>query len=156
MAAGAAHIRVTYQVDADGLLSVTAMEKSTGVQSHIQVKPSYGLSDNEVANMLKDSMTYAKEDMQARALAEQQVEADRVIEGLVVALNNDGDALLSKEEQAEILQAIEALITLRQGTDAQAIEDGIKKADEASQEFAARRMDASIRAALAGQSIDEV
>lgn len=156
MTAGAAHIRVTYQVDADGLLSVTAMEKSTGVQSHIQVKPSYGLSDNEVANMLKDSMTFAKEDMQARALAEQQVEADRVIEGLVVALNNDGDALLSKEEQAEILQAVEALITVRQGTDTQAIEDGIKHADEASQEFAARRMDASIRAALAGQSIDEV
>ncbi|MCL4117986.1 UNVERIFIED_CONTAM: hypothetical protein GTU68_001871 [Idotea baltica] len=156
MTAGAAHIRVTYQVDADGLLSVTAMEKSTGVQSHIQVKPSYGLSDNEVANMLKDSMTFAKEDMQARALAEQQVEADRVIEGLVVALNNDGDTLLSKEEQAEILQAVEALITVRQGTDTQAIEDGIKHADEASQEFAARRMDASIRAALAGQSIDEV
>ncbi|MCV5664124.1 Hsp70 family protein, partial [Escherichia coli] len=78
MAAGAAHIRVTYQVDADGLLSVTAMEKSTGVQSEIQVKPSYGLSDNEVANMLRDSMTHAKEDMQARALAEQRVEADRV------------------------------------------------------------------------------
>ncbi|CED70690.1 chaperone protein HscA [Aliivibrio wodanis] len=156
MTAGAAHIRVTYQVDADGLLSVTAMEKSTGVQSHIQVKPSYGLSDYEVANMLKDSMTFAKEDMQARALAEQQVEADRVIEGLVVALNNDGDTLLSKEEQAEILQAVEALITVRQGTDTQAIEDGIKHADEASQEFAARRMDASIRAALAGQSIDEV
>ena len=156
MTAGAAHIRVTYQVDADGLLSVTAMEKSTGVQSHIQVKPSYGLSDNEVATMLKESMTFAKEDMQARALAEQQVEADRVIEGLVVALNNDGDALLSKEEQATILQAVEALITVRQGTDTQAIEDGIKHADEASQEFAARRMDASIRAALAGQSIDEV
>lgn len=156
MTAGAAHIRVTYQVDADGLLSVTAMEKSTGVQSHIQVKPSYGLSDYEVANMLKDSMTFAKEDMQARALAEQQVEADRVIEGLVVALNNDGDTLLSKEEQAEILQAVEALITVRQGTDTQAIEDGIKHADEASQEFAARRMDVSIRAALAGQSIDEV
>ncbi len=82
MAAGAAHIRVTYQVDADGLLSVTAMEKSTGVQAEIQVKPSYGLSDDEVANMLKDSMTYAKDDMQARALAEQRVEADRVIEGL--------------------------------------------------------------------------
>ncbi|MDW1853654.1 Fe-S protein assembly chaperone HscA, partial [Vibrio sp. Vb0888] len=85
MAAGAAHIRVTYQVDADGLLSVTAMEKSTGVQSEIQVKPSYGLSDNEVANMLRDSMTHAKEDMQARALAEQRVEADRVIEGLIAA-----------------------------------------------------------------------
>ena len=101
-------------------------------------------------------MTFAKEDMQARALAEQQVEADRVIEGLVVALNNDGDALLSKEEQTVILQAVEALITVRKGTDTQAIEDGIKHADEASQEFAARRMDASIRAALAGQSIDEV
>ncbi len=156
MVAGAAHIRVTYQVDADGLLSVTAMEKSTGVQSHIQVKPSYGLNDDEVANMLKDSMTFAKEDMQARALAEQQVEADRVIEGLVVALNQDGDTLLSKEEQAEILQAVEALITVRQGTDTQAIEKGIKQADAVSQEFAARRMDASIRAALAGQSIDEV
>lgn len=81
MAAGAAHIRVTYQVDADGLLSVTAMEKSTGVNAEIQVKPSYGLSDDEVANMLKESMTHAKEDMQARALAEQRVEADRVIEG---------------------------------------------------------------------------
>ncbi|MDW2052533.1 Hsp70 family protein, partial [Vibrio sp. 977] len=90
MAAGAAHIRVTYQVDADGLLSVTAMEKSTGVQSEIQVKPSYGLSDNEVANMLRDSMTHAKEDMQARALAEQRVEADRVIEGLIAAMQADG------------------------------------------------------------------
>ncbi|NMS24012.1 Hsp70 family protein, partial [Vibrio parahaemolyticus] len=91
MAAGAAHIRVTYQVDADGLLSVTAMEKSTGVQSEIQVKPSYGLSDNEVADMLRDSMTHAKEDMQARALAEQRVEADRVIEGLIAAMQADGD-----------------------------------------------------------------
>ncbi|MGL6261192.1 Fe-S protein assembly chaperone HscA [Vibrio sp. WXL210] len=156
MAAGAAHIRVTYQVDADGLLSVTAMEKSTGVQSEIQVKPSYGLSDDEVANMLKDSMTYAEEDMQARALAEQRVEADRVIEGLVAALQADGDELLSEQEQQVLLKAIEALIELRNGGDTAAIEQGIKDTDKASQEFASRRMDKSIRAALSGQSVDDI
>ncbi|HAS6376299.1 TPA: Fe-S protein assembly chaperone HscA [Vibrio vulnificus] len=156
MAAGAAHIRVTYQVDADGLLSVTAMEKSTGVQSEIQVKPSYGLSDDEVANMLRDSMTYAKEDMQARALAEQRVEADRVIEGLIAAMQADGDELLSEAEKATLLQAIESLIELRNGNEANAIEQGIKDTDKASQDFASRRMDKSIRAALAGQSIDTI
>ncbi|GAB7218368.1 Fe-S protein assembly chaperone HscA [Vibrio comitans] len=156
MAAGAAHIRVTYQVDADGLLSVTAMEKSTSVQAEIQVKPSYGLSDNEVANMLKDSMTFAKEDMQARALAEQRVEADRVIEGLVVALQDDGDELLSEQERATLLQVIEDLIALRNGDDADAIEDGIKQTDKASQDFASRRMDKSIRQALSGQSVDDI
>ncbi|MCF8779451.1 Fe-S protein assembly chaperone HscA [Vibrio sp. IRLE0018] len=156
MAAGAAHIRVTYQVDADGLLSVTAMEKSTGIQSEIQVKPSYGLSDDEVANMLRDSMTYAKEDMQARALAEQRVEADRVIEGLIAAMQADGDELLSEAEKATLLQAIESLIELRNGNEANAIEQGIKDTDKASQDFASRRMDKSIRAALAGQSIDTI
>ncbi|EGQ8023906.1 Fe-S protein assembly chaperone HscA [Vibrio vulnificus] len=156
MAAGAAHIRVTYQVDADGLLSVTAMEKSTGVQSEIQVKPSYGLSDDEVANMLRDSITYAKEDMQARALAEQRVEADRVIEGLIAAMQADGDELLSEAEKATLLQAIESLIELRNGNEANAIEQGIKDTDKASQDFASRRMDKSIRAALAGQSIDTI
>lgn len=156
MAAGAAHIRVTYQVDADGLLSVTAMEKSTGVQSEIQVKPSYGLSDNEVANMLRDSMTHAKEDMQARALAEQRVEADRVIEGLIAAMQADGDELLSEQEKQDSLKAIEALIELRNGDDANAIEQGIKDTDKASQDFASRRMDKSIRAALSGQSVDDI
>jgi len=156
MAAGAAHIRVTYQVDADGLLSVTAMEKSTGVQSEIQVKPSYGLSDDEVANMLRDSMTYAKEDMQSRALAEQRVEADRVIEGLIAAMQADGDELLSEQEKQDLLSAIEALIELRNGDDADAIEVGIKQTDKASQDFASRRMDKSIRAALAGQSVDNI
>ncbi|EII2984924.1 Fe-S protein assembly chaperone HscA [Vibrio parahaemolyticus] len=156
MAAGAAHIRVTYQVDADGLLSVTAMEKSTGVLSEIQVKPSYGLSDNEVANMLRDSMTHAKEDMQARALAEQRVEADRVIEGLIAAMQADGDELLSEQEKQDLLKAIEALIELRNGDDANAIEQGIKDTDKASQDFASRRMDKSIRAALSGQSVDDI
>lgn len=156
MAAGAAHIRVTYQVDADGLLSVTAMEKSTGVQSEIQVKPSYGLSDNEVADMLRDSMTHAKEDMQARVLAEQRVEADRVIEGLIAAMQADGDELLSEQEKQDLIKAIEALIELRNGDDADAIEQGIKDTDKASQDFASRRMDKSIRAALSGQSVDDI
>ncbi|WP_318459664.1 Fe-S protein assembly chaperone HscA [Photobacterium leiognathi] len=156
MAAGAAHIRVTYQVDADGLLSVTAMEKSSGVQSSIQVKPSYGLSEDEIATMLRDSMTYAQDDKDARALAEQQVEADRVLEGLITALAADGDTLLSADERAELEAVMMELVQLRQGTDTRAIEAGIKKTDKASQEFASRRMDQSIRRALAGQSIDEV
>ncbi|WED21350.1 Fe-S protein assembly chaperone HscA [Vibrio sp. JC009] len=156
MAAGAAHIRVTYQVDADGLLSVTAMEKSTEVQAEIQVKPSYGLSDDEVAQMLKDSMTHAREDMLARSLAEQRVEADRVIEGLIAAMQADGDALLNEQERDELIKAIEALIELRNGDSADAIEQGIKDTDKASQEFASRRMDQSIRKALAGQSVDNV
>ncbi|GLT19541.1 chaperone protein HscA [Vibrio zhanjiangensis] len=156
MTAGAAHIRVTYQVDADGLLSVNAMEKSTKIQSEIQVKPSYGLSDNEVANMLRDSMTHAKEDMLARALAEQRVEADRVIEGLLGAIQADGDELLSGAERETLVSAIEALIELRNGDNADAIEQGIKEADKASQDFASRRMDKSIRSALSGQSVDDI
>lgn len=156
MKAGAAHIRVTYQVDADGLLSVTAMEKSTGVQSDIQVKPSYGLSDTEIADMLRASMTYAKEDMQARALAEQKVEADRVIEGLLVALQENGEQLLSVDEYQSIEASLKALIQLRNGDDADAIEQGIKDTDKISQEFASRRMDVSIRAALSGQSVDDI
>lgn len=156
MAAGAAHIRVTYQVDADGLLSVTAMEKSTGVQAEIQVKPSYGLSDSEVADMLKSSMTYAQQDMFTRALVEQRVEADRVIEGLIAAMTADGDELLSDQERATLLAAIESLIELRNGDNADAIEQGIKETDRASQAFASRRMDKSIRAALAGHSVDEI
>ncbi|MEZ8129761.1 Fe-S protein assembly chaperone HscA [Enterovibrio norvegicus] len=156
MSAGAAHIRVTYQVDADGLLSVTAMEKSTEVQSSIQVKPSYGLSDDEIANMIRSSFTHAQEDKDARYLAEQRVEADRVIEGLLVALDANGDELLSEDEKKTLISAIEALIVLRNGDDAAAIEQGIKDTDKASQDFASRRMDKSIREALAGHSIDEV
>ncbi|WP_434359086.1 Fe-S protein assembly chaperone HscA [Parasalinivibrio latis] len=156
MVAGAAHIRVTFQVDADGLLSVTAMEKSTSVQSSIQVKPSYGLSEDEIANMIKSSFTHAEEDKDSRYLAEQRVEADRVIESLIAAMQEDGDDLLNGEEQQALVAAIEALIAKRNGDSALAIENEIKVLDKASQEFAARRMDKSIRKALAGQSIDEV
>ncbi|MGL4268774.1 MAG: Hsp70 family protein, partial [Plesiomonas sp.] len=155
MPAGGAHIRVTYQVDADGLLSVTAMEKSTGVQSSIQVKPSYGLTDNEIVSMLRDSMANAEQDMQARMLAEQQVEADRVAESLSVALEKDA-ALLNAQELTEIEQALSALRTARAGNQAAEIEAAIKAVDAATQEFAARRMDESIRRALTGHSVDEM
>lgn len=156
MAAGAAHIRVTYQVDADGLLSVSAMEKSSQVQSSIQVKPSYGLTDDEVAQMILSSFEHAKEDKNGRYLAEQRIEASRVIEGLMTALKSDGDTLLSNAEQELLMSAINRLKNLCDGENANAIELAIKETDKASQEFASRRMDKSIRDALTGFSIDEV
>ena len=155
MAAGAAHIRVTYQVDADGLLSVTAMEKITGVHSSIQVKPSYGLTDDEIANMLKASMENAKEDIQARLLAEQRVEAERVLESVRSALAQDYD-LLDDDELSAVKNAIISLEKLKQQNDSLAIKQGIKALDLATQEFAARRMDKSIRTALAGHSVDDI
>lgn len=153
--AGGAHIRVTFQVDADGLLSVTAMEKSTGVEASIQVKPSYGLSDDEIANMIKDSMANAQSDVSARKLAEQQVEASRVLESLQGALAEDA-ALLSEQESTAIAQAMALLQQQMQGNDPHAIEAAIKALDTQTQDFAARRMDASICRALAGHSVDEV
>lgn len=155
MPAGGAHIRVTFQVDADGLLNVSAMEKSTGVEASIQVKPSYGLSDGEIASMIQDSMSYAEHDVKARMLAEQKVDAARVLESLQGALNSDA-ALLSAAERAEIDSAMVALRAAAAGDDTDAIEQAIKNVDKQTQEFAARRMDESIRKALKGHSVDEV
>ena len=156
MVAGAAHIRVTFQVDADGLLSVTAMEKSTGVQASIEVKPAYGLSDDEVTRMLQSSIQHAKDDMHARMLREQQVEADRVRESLQAALNADGDALLDSDERLAIEAAIDAMMQTAAGDDPGAIEKAIEQVDAISQAFAQRRMDRSIRQALAGHTVDEL
>ncbi|MCV9880098.1 Fe-S protein assembly chaperone HscA [Brenneria izbisi] len=153
--AGGAHIRVTFQVDADGLLNVTAMEKSTGIEAAIQVKPSYGLSDGEIASMITDAMRNAQDDVGARMLAEQQVEAARVLESLNSALAADAD-LLTDNEKASIIAAAENLGQRMSETDAAAIDAAIKNVDQQTQEFAARRMDASIRRALAGHSVDEV
>ncbi|RAW65967.1 MULTISPECIES: Fe-S protein assembly chaperone HscA [unclassified Photorhabdus] len=153
--AGGAHIRVTFQVDADGLLNVSALEKSTGVEAFIQVKPSYGLSDEEIARMIKDSMANAQEDINARQLAEQKVEAARVLESVTSALEKDAD-LLNEQEQAAIDATVETLITSVQGNDPEIIENAIKQLDKQTQEFAARRMDSSIRRALAGHSVDEI
>ncbi|MCU9923141.1 Fe-S protein assembly chaperone HscA [Aeromonas caviae] len=156
MAAGAAHIRVTFQVDADGLLSVSAMEKSSGVQAEIQVRPSYGLGEDDILNMLSASIANAQQDMDARMLAEQQVEADRVVESLNAALAADGEALLSPAERAELDAAIAHLLTMRSTGTTNQIKEAIEAADAASGEFAARRMDASIRKVLTGQNVNKV
>lgn len=155
MAAGGAHIRVTFQVDADGLLSVSAMEKSTGVEASVQVKPSYGLSDTEIAKMIQSSMENAQEDLQARRLAEQKVEAARVLESLTAALEEDAH-LLNEDEKMAIDKIVDTLIESVEGTDPVAIENAIKLLDKQTQNFAARRMDSSIRQALAGHSVDEI
>ena len=157
MVAGGAKIRVAYQVDADGLLSVNAREMISGVESHIEVKPSYGLNENEITSMLQDSFSYAKEDMQARALREQQVEADRMIEDLGAALAKDGSALLDKAEYNCLEVAVKELQVVRDSsTEYRVLLRQIESVGKVSEEFAARRMDASIKNALAGQSLDDV
>ncbi|WP_275554716.1 Fe-S protein assembly chaperone HscA [Mixta sp. Marseille-Q2659] len=153
--AGGAHIRVTFQVDADGLLSVTAMEKSTGVEASIQVKPSYGLTENEIASMITDSMANAQQDVAARKLAEQKVEGLRVLESLAGALADDA-ALLNQQELHSIQQAQQQLHEALRGDEADAISAAVKQLDKVTQDFAARRMDNSVRRALAGHSVDEV
>jgi molecular chaperone HscA len=155
MAAGAARIRVTFQVDADGLLAVTARETTSGVEAKVEVKPSYGLADEDITRMLQESMGTAEADMQARALREQQVEARRLLEATEAALGADGD-LLSAEERGAVDQAIAALRRVSDGADADAIKATVDALAHATDEFAARRMDRSIRAALAGRRVDEI
>ncbi|WP_348730296.1 Fe-S protein assembly chaperone HscA [Rheinheimera texasensis] len=155
MAAGGAHIRVTFQVDADGLLSVTAQEKSSGVSASIEVKPSYGLSNDQVAQMIQNSMLYAKQDMQLRLLREQQVEANRVYEAVSAALSADAH-LLSSAELHHIEQSLHQLQQLATGEDTAAIKAAIEHTNHLTDDFAARRMDMSIRLALQGHKVDEV
>ena len=155
MTAGAAHIRVTFKVDADGLLEVSAMEKSTKVESSITVKPSFGLEEQEITKMLKDSMENAEQDMQARMLKEQQVEASRVIESIQAALVAD-NALLNEAEISEINRAISALAKISQTGNADEVEAAIDILNNSTAIFAERRMDSSIRTALSGHSVDEV
>ncbi|OCG36003.1 Fe-S protein assembly chaperone HscA [Gilliamella sp. Gris1-4] len=155
MPAGGAHIRVTFQVDADGLLSVTAMEKSTGIEAAIQVKPSYGLTDNEIADMIQDSISYAQQDKQIRILAEQKVEAARVLESLQSALDKDAD-LLDESELKHILIAKHQLQAVSESNDSYAIEKQIKIVDKVTQSFATKRMDRSIRHALTGHNVDDI
>lgn len=155
MVAGAAHIRVTFQVDADGLLSVSAEEKSTNVKSEIEVKPAYGLSDDEIISMLRDSFAHAKADIEARALREQQVEAERLMESLESALKEDGKSLLSSEEYDGLMQAIAQLQQVHNEGDVDAIRHEIERVSQLSDDFAAKRMDSNIKKALSGHHLND-
>ena len=155
MAAGAARIRVTYQVDADGLLSVSARELRSGVEASISVKPSYGLGDDEIARMLQDSYSSAEGDMKLRALREEQVEAERILLATQSALDADGNLLL-EDERRNVEALMDAVRALAGADDHQAIKDAIEALAHGTEEFAARRMDRSVRAALAGKKLDEL
>ncbi|NNA85205.1 Fe-S protein assembly chaperone HscA [Pseudomonas fragi] len=156
MVAGAAKIRVTFQVDADGLLSVSARELGSGVEANIQVKPSYGLTDGEIAKMLKDSFQYASDDKVARVLREQQVDAQRLIEAVQAALEVDGERLLDAEERMVIELQMQELSELLKGTDGYAIEQQTKRLSQVTDAFAARRMDLTVKAALSGRNLNEI
>jgi molecular chaperone HscA len=152
MAAGAARVRVTYQVDADGLLSVTAKEKTTGAEASVAVKPSYGLADADIERMLRDSFTHAKEDVHARALAESRVDGQRLLEATRSALAADGH-LLSSEERSRIEERMGHLETALGGAEHRAIKQAIDALNHGTEAFAARRMDEGVRRALAGRKI---
>jgi molecular chaperone HscA len=153
MVAGAARIQVTFQVDADGLLDVAAREQGTGVEANITVKPSYGLSDGEIAKMLADSFTHAAEDMQARALAEARVEADQIAAATASALAMDGE-LIDAGERSAIDAALANLRRFRDGNDHRALRAAVELLNHATGEFAARRMDRSVSRALTGKRVD--
>ncbi|CAK13917.1 Fe-S protein assembly chaperone HscA [Pseudomonas entomophila] len=156
MVAGAAKIRVTFQVDADGLLSVAARELGSGVESSIQVKPSYGLTDGEIARMLKDSFEHAGADKHARQLREHQVDAERLLEAVQGALDADGERLLSDDEREAIAFQMQELRDLLTGTDGAAIEQQTKRLSQVTDAFAARRLDSTVKAALAGRNLNEI
>lgn len=156
MVAGAAKIRVTFQVDADGLLGVAAREVGSGVEASIQVKPSYGLTDGEIARMLKDSFEHAGSDKQARQLREHQVDAKRLLEAVDGALQADGERLLDEEERLAIQMQMQDLRDLLTGTDGPAIEQQTKRLSQVTDAFAARRLDSTVKAALAGRNLNEI
>jgi len=156
MAAGAARIRVTFTVDADGLLSVSAKEQGSGAEAHIDVKPSYGLSDDQIATMLQESFTTAEADMAARALAEARVDADRMLLATRSALEADGD-LLDADDRAAIDALMQTLRnTAETSTDAQVIEAATTALAKGTEAFAAERMNHGIRKALAGRAVDTI
>ena len=156
MVAGAARIRVTYQVDADGLLSVSAKEETSGVQTSITVKPSYGLQDGDIARMLSESFQTAEADMLARALREEQVEAMRLIDAVNNSLATDAN-LLSPQEQADIQKELNQLRQLSANSqEVDELRKGISALSEVTEEFAARRMNANIRRALTGKNLNEI
>jgi molecular chaperone HscA len=155
MVAGQARIQVTFQVDADGLLTVSALENTSGVTAEVHIKPSYGLEDAEIEQMIVDSMENAEQDVSARMLQEQKVEADRSIEALDAAMRSDADRFLSDDERQSILQAREALLTTKQGSDAEEIKRALKALETASETYVARRMNASVGDAMRGAHLSD-
>ncbi|WP_275099501.1 Fe-S protein assembly chaperone HscA [Sedimenticola hydrogenitrophicus] len=155
MVAGAARIRVTFSVDADGLLSVEAQEQSSGVKASVEVKPSYGLTDGEIESMLRESIDHAKEDMEARLLRERQVEAERVIEALTAALHADGDELLDAKERNGIESALRTLAEITREGDQAAIKAAVEALEKSCEFYVERRMNASVRKAMSGHRIDD-
>ena len=155
MVAGAARIRVTFTVDADGLLSVSAKEQGSGVEARVDVKPAYGLSDEQIAAMLQDSFATAQQDIQARALVEARVDADRMIAATRTALAADAD-LLQPAEREQIDALLESLATIAQGDDAKAIENATSELAKTTEPFAALRMNRGIQQALSGKKLEEV
>jgi molecular chaperone HscA len=155
MPAGAARIRVTYQVDADGLLSVSAREQHCGVEASIVVKPSYGLSDDQITKMLQDSFQSADVDMKLRALREEQVEAERIVLATQSALDADG-SLLSPEERSDIDALLAEVRKRAAGEDHLAIKTAVEALAHGTEQFAARRMDQSVKRALSGKKLDEL
>ena len=155
MVAGQARVLVTFQVDADGLLNVSAIEKSSGVQAHVEVKPSYGLSDGEIESMLRSSMEHAESDVRARNLAEQQVEASRVLEAIDSALQADGERFLDAKELSELLRVRDELAAVVSSESEDAIKSAIAQLEQASAVYVERRMNASVHDAMAGHAIDE-
>ena len=145
---------MTFQVDADGLLSVSAREQSSGVEANIIVKPSYGLSEDEILNMLHASFASAENDKQVRALREAQVDAERLLEAITAALDKDGEALLSPHELQAIQSQMDALRALSSADDSHAIQDAVESLNHATEYFASRRMNASVKRALAGKSLN--
>ncbi len=156
MNAGAARIRVTFQVDADGLLSVSAQELTSGVESSIEIKPSYGLTDSEVEQMLRDSLTYAEDDVKKRRLHEQLVDAARLVEAVEAALEIDGDGMLTKQECVSIKAALQALKGSQQGEEIAVIKAAHARLERVTSEFAARRMNIHINEALSGKHLDQI
>jgi molecular chaperone HscA len=155
MVAGAARIRVTFTVDADGLLSVDAKEQGSGVEASVVVKPSYGLSDDQIAAMLKDSFATAQQDVQARAVVEARVDADRMLLATRSALDADGD-LLSESERASIDALIVALEAARSHPQAAFVEAATKALADGTEAFAAERMNRGIARALSGRTVDSI
>jgi molecular chaperone HscA len=155
MAAGAARIRVTFQVDADGMLQVSAKELVSGVESHIVVKPSYGLDDEAITRMLQESYSHAQADREQRALLEQQVDCDRLLETMTAAIEADGATLLSESESTSLAAAMKALLHARNTSSASGLKQAIEELAKTSEFFAARRMDKAIKAALSGHRLEE-